>query len=296
MTSAVGAFSQETTKALELHRRQLSFYTTEASDDFANDLAEERAVLMITKACATAVDDPDALSQCRIIKKGGAELDFVFQPANAVALASALEEYVVELARLAASSKQDTDAFGAAVKAVATSVAALDGATASIADSNPVTSKAKLDAVAAIAAEVGTLYLRSQRATALRKIIVASNDIVVAAAQQLAQVDDLLGDYASVAALEDLNTAENELRAAISSGAAKALVREKQQIVVRNFNAFKEKAGVQSGFLALGRAHAELAAAAKSGASVDDMLAFTKELMSAARVIGQSIPILSASP
>jgi hypothetical protein len=293
MTTAVDAFSKETLKALELHRRQLAFYTTEATDDFANDLADERAVLTITTGCVTAVDDPQSLAECRVEKRGGGKVEFVFQPANVIALSAALQDYVAQLGRLAASSKQDTDAFGAAVRAVASSVASLDGATASLVKTPPVTSKAQLDAVANIVAEVGSIYLASQRVTALRKIIVASNDIVVEAAEQLAKVDDLLGEYASIAALEDLNAAENDLRAAVASGASKAVVREKQQLMLRNFNAFREKVAVQSGFLALGRAHDELAQAARSGASVEDMLAFTKELMNAARAVGQSIPALS---
>lgn len=294
LNGSVTEFSAVTGEAVKMQRQALSSYATTERQRIRAELARERVGLALSTGCIGLESAPQQLDNCYVTRLDGTPIEVYAEPEHVLALGTAMETYALQLNRLAGDAAADSRTFSASLMALATSVGSLDGAIAKISSQAAVPQK-RLDAVASIAASVGNLVLASQRAEALRRIIIASDDTVQSATSSLAQADEALRGAANIAALQALSRAEAELETAVSSNAATTVIEQKQGAFLKLFDEFRQRAATQSAWTAIGSAHHKLADVARSGASPADILAFTKQLMTAARSIALAAQNLGAT-
>lgn len=295
LNGSVSQFSVVTGEAVMAQRKTLSAYATTERQRLRRELAQNRVELSLSEGCIGLESAPERLSSCHVVATDGAAIEVYPDPQYVVALGTAMESYAVQLNRLAGDATTDSKQFSASLMGLAASVGSLDGAIAKLTATAALPQK-RLDAVATIVASAGNLVLASQRAAALRRIIIASDETVEAATSSLAQADEALRGAANVTALQALSKAKAELRQAIASKAATSVIEQKQDVFLRLFEDFRQRAAVQSSWLAIGAAHHELARMARAGASPADILAFTQQMMTAARSIALAVPDLELNP
>lgn len=293
LTGAVGGFGTATSAAVEAQQDQLAAFSTQDASRIKQELADARVALNFSEGCVQLADPRAPMDQCYLVDASGNAVETPFYAANVVALGDALVGYSAALGQLAADSRKDADAFGKSLTDLANSVGALSGAVSKVTSLSKV-SPAQLGAVASIVGTVGNLYFEHARATALRKIIVASDPFVQEATAVLAAADEALRRNSTAQALLRLEATSEALEQAIAAGQGAQAIRAKQDAVFVEFDALRQRSALRSGFVLLGDAHRELAAAARAGASFKEMVAYATRLAEAARAIAQAAATLKS--
>jgi hypothetical protein len=292
LTGAVSGYGTAVNVAVKAQQEQLTSFSTQETKRISDDLAARRAELTYSKGCVAVVNTPETVGDCYVVTRDGQRIATPYEASNIVALGAALEEYARQLNRLAADSSKDGEAFVTSMTTLAASIAELSGAVAKSTGTKPAVTEPQLGAVAKVVATVGNVYLQREREAALRRIIIASDPFVQQATTALSKADEVLRGYGLTIALDKLSASEEALAQAIADKASVGIVQDRQAAFLRQFDEFKKGAAMQSGFKGLGAAHARLADVARSGASAEDMLAYMRELMAAAKSIAQSVQTL----
>jgi hypothetical protein len=295
LSGQASGFGKLTLDAVAAQKLQLSAYAEEEAKDIAAELAEKRVELTYSSACLGLANHTDEPAACVVLTASGDKVPTPFAATNTVELAASLGAYADGLVQLSGDFSKDSTAFSASLALLATRVGGLSGAISSVAQQKLPFSTAQLSAVANIAATVGNLYLESERANALRRIIVAADPFVREATLQLARSDEQLRGIGLARAFEKMRLARVALSKAVASEAASTAVGVKQKEFLKAFDDYKRQAAMKSGFLALGEAHGQLAAIAKSGGSAADMAAYFLKLTTAAKSIAQSVQTLKVA-
>lgn len=292
LAGEVGKFQTVTDEAVKAQSAQIASFAKQNTERVYTRLATQRVELTYTEGCIDVVLDPAALATCHVEDASGERVQLAFEPTGVLALGAALSTYAARLVQLAADSDADVAVFDKSIDALAQSVSQLSGAIAAATESAPAVSATDLNAVADIAAKVGGVYLQYQRERALRDIIIASNPFIVEATRRLADADGVLRGYDVKVALANLERAQQDLRRTIEANGSAADIGPKQKVFLTRFDEFRAAAVARTAFINLGNAHDALATVAASGASMADMRAYMRELMSAAEVIAQSYATL----
>lgn len=289
ITSNVAAFGALTTEAVDGQKVKLATFSKAETERIKAKLARDKVELTYSPGCVAVVHTTVAADDCFVMEISGKPVETAYDAVHVIALGEALAEYAAQLGQLAADSSKDGQAFGTSLTGLATSVGQLDAALAGIANTKPVVAQGQLGALATVAAEVGKLYLRQQRASALRKIIIAAHPFVQEATTLLSRADGALRGYDLSMRFNEMVRAQGALGEAI---AANSGIGPKQEAFVRSFEGFRQAAASEDVFLRLGAAHGKLADAARAGASVADMAAYLTELTQAAKAIAQATKVL----
>ena len=210
---------------------------------------------------------------------------------NILALGQALNAYAKGIATLAADSSSDEKAFAKSLSDLATNVGGLDGAIAKASNGTGLP-QAQLNAVATIISQAGNLYFEFRRVAVLRRIIIASDPFVQQATAVLSATGDPLRLAIMNGALQDVRNASFALDDAISKDASVSEIKTKQAAVFAAMDNYKQRAGTSDAFAKIGAAHADLARAAKAGASGPDLQAAIFRLADAGKAIKQSVDVL----
>jgi len=296
LNSSVSTFGVATGEVVKAQQQSLLAYATSERQRIRAKLAADKVKLILSPGCIALASHPEQVASCFVTTSDSQPIASYADPANVIALGNAMQAYALQLNRLAGDANADAQSFTKSLLALAGSVGSLDGALAGLGNTDRVTTQKHLDAVATIVATAGNLYLSSQWAAMLRRIIIASDEVVQSATYRLAKADETVRGYSNVATLQLLAAAEEDVSVAIDAGATPAVIADRQTAFLTLFEQYRVKASVQSGWLSIGVAHGELARMARSGASPSDMLAFTQALMAAARSVGVALQTLEEQP
>jgi len=262
------------------------------ANDIADELAKERVELVLSVGCAPAIENTN-VNNCFVERRDGKPLETPFNAVHLTNLRKALGTYSSNLALLAAGVADSDAAFRKQFDSFASSLGSLSGAVKS-ATGTSVLEEDDYTFAASILAELGSLYFEYQRINALRRIIVETNPVVQKATAFLGQADVILVDANNFATLEDLSAAEDKVRRLTNSpNATTAAIRKAQLDLIDKTEAyrmgFRDPAKAKSAFTKLAEAHAELAKAAKSRWSSEDLKAALKLIFAAAESIQAAI-------
>lgn len=291
LAGAVPAFGTATSAAVKVQQEQLVAFTNQEAERIKQDLARDRVALGYSDGCGRLTDPRAKAEDCYLVGTTGTAIETPFVASNVVALGNALVAYADALGQLAADSRKDADAFSKSLTDLAASVGGLNGAVSKVTSVSKI-SPAQLGAVASIVGKVGNLYFEHQRATALRRIIVASDPFVQEATAVLAAADEALRRNSTAQAFIRLEVASNALEESIEAGQGAQALRPKQDAVFTEFAALRQRAAMRNGFVLLGDTHHDLAAVARSGASFEEMAAYAMRLAETAKAIAQSAETL----
>lgn len=206
-------------------------------------------------------------------------------------LTAALASYGASLALLAGDTQDQQKEFATAVGGVATSVAGLDAAIRDALGAQPGTSARDLGAIANLASRLGNLYLEHRRDRTLRQVIIAADPFIQDAVR-------LLTGASAAGDLFELQAAHGRLRAAREAADpnrpanAGPALRVAQDRLFEAVAAYNNLAVPSRGFVAIGAAHRDLAAAARAGASEADLLRAIQTLLDLASTTHQTITTL----
>jgi hypothetical protein len=292
LTGAVTGFGTVTSGAVKVQKTQLQNFAADQTRRMEAQLATDSTLLTYSAGCTILVETLRGAEDCFVTDRFGKPVVTTYDVEHVLALGAALDLYAQELVQLAGDNGKEADAFSASLTSLANAVAALDGAAAKTFKSKPATSPPQLTAVANVVATVGNLYFQHQRTVALRKIIVSSQPIVEGAISTLVEADDALRGYDLATEFAEMVRLRGDLALAIAAKAGPDAIGAKQKSFLAKFERLKGRAAMQSSFSELAKTHENLAIAAASGASVEDILAYMKSLTSAAASVAQSLETL----
>ncbi|WP_089724730.1 hypothetical protein [Candidatus Thiosymbion oneisti] len=290
--TAVGNFATTTEAAtaqqVALQQKQFE----RRANDIADELANKRVELVLSVGCAPAIEDTN-VNLCFVERRDREPLVTPFNAVHITNLRKALGTYASNLALLAAGAAESDAAFRKQVDSFAASLGGLSGALKS-AIGTAVLEEDDYTVAAKILAELGSLYFEYQRINTLRKIIIETDPVVQKAAVYLAQTDVILMDADNFAPLEDIYAAEAKVKQLTSSpNATTAAIRKAQTDLIAKTEAyrmgFRDPAKHKSAFTKLAKAHAELAKAAKSRSSSEDLEAAVERIVAAAESIRAAV-------
>nr|VFK18058.1 MAG: hypothetical protein BECKLFY1418C_GA0070996_103820 [Candidatus Kentron sp. LFY] len=290
--TAVGNFAttMEAATAQQVALRQEQF--ERRANDIADELADKRVELVLSVGCAPAIEGTN-VNPCFVERRDGKPLVTPFNAVHITNLRKALGTYASNLALLAAGAAESDAAFRKQVDSFAASLGGLSGALKS-ATGTAMLEEDDYTVAAKILAELGSLYFEYQRINALRRIIIGTDPVVQKVAVYLAQIDVILVDAANFATLEDLSAAEGKVRRLTNTpNATTAAIRKAQTDLIAKTEAyrmgFRDPAKHKSAFTKLAKAHAELAKAAKSRSSSEDLEAAVERIVAAAESIRAAV-------
>lgn len=281
--TAVSGFDEATTAAVVVQKDQLEAFYEKEAERIRTSLAESRVELRI-KGCADLVGVNFQISDCQILRFDGEKLEQPFAKENILALGAALADYSSSLGNLAADASEDADAFSKSLSDLAVSLGGLDGAIVK-AGGGSVVEAEQLGAVATIIAEAGNLYFEQSRVSKLKKIIIGSDPFVQEAASLLSAGYEALRFDTMADAFARLNSADESVSKAVTSGASSTEIRKKHDALFAELAEFRTRAAIRDSFSALGEAHNLLAEASKSGASSDDLKVAILRIIESAQII-----------
>lgn len=290
--TAVGNFATttEAATAQQVALQQEQF--ERRANDIADELANNRVELVLSVGCAPSIEDTN-VNQCVVERRDGKPLETPFDAVHLTNLRKALGMYASNLALLAAGAADSDTAFRKQIDNFAASLGSLSGAVKS-ATGTSILEKDDYTFAARILAELGSLYFEYQRINTLRRIIIETDPVVQSAADYLAQTDVILIDATNFATLKDLSDAENKVRQLTNTpNAPTAEIRKAQLELIAKTEAYRkgfmDPAKSKSAFTKLAEAHAELAKAANSRWSSEDLKVAIERIFAAAESIQAAV-------
>jgi hypothetical protein len=271
---SIGQFGTLTKESVAIQDQRLTALTAAESERIHAALAADHVDLRLSSNCALLLLPPDPTATtrpapCTLVDASGKPVEQVPTYANIKALDQALSDYSDNLILLAADTTKDQAAFSESVTGLATSLGNLDGAVRKATGAAPSTSGAKIGAIAAVVAKAGGLFLAAERGRVLKKIIIAGDPLVQEATGILADVDDRLNLYDSVGLLQAANAAQADASRLAATSAPLAELRAAQDALFARVADFNARSGEQQRYVAIGKAHAKLAEAARTGNTID---------------------------
>jgi len=271
---SIGQFGTLTKESVAIQNQRLSALAAAESERIHQSLADNHVDLRLSPECTQLLLPPDPAATalpapCTLVDATGKPIEKIPTYSNIKALDQALSDYSDNLILLAADTTKDQAAFSDSVTGLATSLGNLDGAIRKATGAPPGTSGAKIGAIAAVVAKAGGLFLAAERARVLKKIIIAGDPLVQEATGILADVDDRLNLYDSVGLLQAANAAQTAASRLAAASAPPADLRAAQDALFARVADFNARGTEQQRYLAIGKAHAKLAEAARTGNTID---------------------------
>jgi hypothetical protein len=275
---SIGEYGTLTKAAAAQQNARVTQIAAEEAERIRTDLAARRVDLRLKPECAARLlGDPSgggAAPACGLVEVGGKPIAQAPGFANVIALTGALSDYSDQLIALAADSTQDQAAFAQSVTALGTAVGGLDGAVRTATGAKAGTDSPRIDAVAGLLAETGSLYLAQRRAAVLKRIVIASDPVIQAATRLLSGADERVQLYYRSELAGALLQAQDHASAVAHDPASSvADVRAAQDALFAQVDAYNAQGADTLRFQAIGEAHAKLAQAARAGASPAEMKA-----------------------
>lgn len=271
---SIGQFGTLTKESVAIQNQRLTALAAAESERIHQALADNHVDLRLSPQCALLLLPPDPTATtppapCTLVDATGKPIEKIPTYSNIKALDQALSDYSDNLILLAADTTKDQAAFSDSVTGLATSLGNLDGAIRKATGAPPGTSGAKIGAVAAVVAKAGGLILAAQRGRVLKKIVIAGDPLVQEATNILADVDDRLNLYDSVGLLQAANAAQTAASRLAAASAPPSDLRAAQDALFARVADFNARSSEQQRYLAIGKAHAKLAEAARTGNTID---------------------------
>jgi hypothetical protein len=270
---SIGEYGTLTKAAAAQQNARVAQIAAAEAERIRADLAARRADLRLKPDCAARLlSDPSGgggpAPACGLVEAGGKPVAQAPGFANVIALTAALSDYAEELIALAADSTEDQAAFARSVTDLGTAVGGLEGAVRTAGGGAAASDAPRIDAVAGLLAETGSLYLAQRRAAVLKRIVVAADPVVQAATGLLSGADDRVQLYYRAELATALLQAQDHASAVASDpGSSVADVRAAQDALFAQLAAYNGQGADTLRFQAIGEAHAKLAQAARAGAS-----------------------------
>ena len=297
---SVGEYGALTRAAAAQQNARVAAIAADEAERIRADLAARRVDLRLKPDCAARLlTDPASgpAAVCSLVEVGGKPIEQAPGFANIVALTDALSDYADQLIALAADSTQDREAFAQSVTGLGSAVGALDGAVRSATGSAAGHDAPRIEAVAAVLAEAGSLYLAQRRAAALKRIVIAADPIVQSATGLLSGADDRVQLYYRAELAGALLKAQDHASAvAHDPGSSVADVRAAQDALFAQLAAYNGQGADTLRFRAIGEAHAKLAQAARAGASAAELEAAIAAIVDLAGTAGAAVKALKDQP
>ena len=271
-------FGEATHIAASAQTERLNKLTALQIDSIRGNLASERVILAYSQGCAELINPGTPQGDCRVVRRDGKPIPEAATFPSILALNKALADYGKNLALLAQDSSKDNAAFNKSLLDLVASVEDLGaaiGLTDSAKDSN---SSNSLAAVTGVTQLSGVLSA-AVRAGKLREIIIASDPSVQQAALLLSQASKAIGLLEITIVVETTDRTQIELQRAISSGAKKQTVAKLQSELFKNVENIKRIHQLKDTYDVIGKSHSELAKAAQSRASSEELRATIVELL-----------------
>ncbi len=291
--SSVSEFGQLTGAAAAAQNESLNVIIDDEQERVAAALAKERVDLVLARPdCLPPV--AGGTPPCIVKRRDGKPLETAASFSHILELGDRLERYAANLVELSGDASRDKAAFRDAIGNAANSLASLDSAVrdAAKADQNPQVTQ-RLGAAAEIAASIGNLYFEHRRSKALKSIIIKADPILQEATGLLQQAYSMDQLYKQTGLLLGVQAAQVEVRrVAANPATSDSDMRRAQANLFRIVDMFNEAGEGEERFDAVGRAHAQLAAAARNGASAEDLLLVAQSLFALAQTIGEELPKL----
>ena len=280
--TAVSNFGTRSEAAMKAQADHLKAIEAAETERIRAKLAADGADLRLHD-CGRPDTQSEGFRTCKLRRFGPGgtlEVEQAFAPANILALEGALAGYGKNLALLAADPAQDQAAFSTAITNLAGSVGKLDGAIAKATEGGRVSSDDKLGKIAGIVAKVGNLIFAYQRQRALKRIVIASNPLVEEAVGLLDDTDTVIQGYDVELAREKARSAQREASRIVADRPLNPVaIRKAQDALYEAVDALNAVGTRERQIRELGEVHAALAAAAKPGASRDQLAAALKRLI-----------------
>jgi hypothetical protein len=297
---SVGEYGALTKAAAAQQNARVAAIAADEAERIHADLAARRVDLRLKPDCAARLlTDPASgpAAVCSLVEVGGNPIEQAPGFANIVALTGALSDYADQLIALAADSTQDREAFSQSVTGLGSAVGALDGAVRSATGAGPGHDAPRIEAVAGLLAQAGSLYLAQRRAAVLKRMVIAADPIVQAATGLLSGADDRVQLYYRAELASGLLQAQDHASAvAHDPSASVADVRAAQDALFAQLAAYNGQGADTVRFRAIGEAHARLAQAARAGASPAEMEAAIAAIVQLAGTAGATIKALRDEP
>jgi hypothetical protein len=293
-----GQFGAVTKAAVSQQNDRLAVIAANEAERIRADLAANRRQLVLDPACGLeiALDEAMPAPECRLLVSGRPSPTPIEQAPryqNILDLSDALNAYADGLIALAADASEDEAAFAKSLSGLATSLGSLDGAIQKATGATPADRSAKFGAVATLIAQAGNLYFAHQRNKALKRIVLAGDPLVQEAAALLSGVGAGIDLYDRKGLYAKLRSAQRQAQdtAADTSQSVEA-VRVAQDDLFTALAAYNSYGADRRRFAEIGVAHAKLAAAARSGASLAEMKAAVEAVVKLASTARTTIETL----
>jgi hypothetical protein len=299
-----GQFGAMTKAAVSQQNARLAVIAANEAERIRADLAVNRRQLVLDPACGIEIAAEETLPApgCKLLISGQPSPTPIEQAPryqNILDLSDALNGYADGLIALAADASKDDAAFAKSLSGLASSLGTLDGAIQKATGATAADRSAKYGAVATLVAQAGSLYFAYQRNRALKRIVIAGDPLVQEAVGLLSGVGAGIDLYDRKGLFDKLKAAQDRAQdAAADPTASVASVRAAQDDLFAALAAYNSYGADRRRFAAIGVAHAKLAAAARSGASLAEMKAAIEavvRLASTARTTIETLQTKSGS-
>lgn len=292
-----GQFGAVTKAAVSQQNERLTVIAANEAERIRADLAANRRQLVLDPACGleVALEAPAPEPECKLLIAGdpAAPIEQAPRYQNILDLSDALNGYADGLIALAADASGDEAAFAKSLAGLASSLGTLDGAIQKATGETETDRSAKYGAVATLVAEAGKLYFAHQRNRALKRIVLAGDPLVQEAAALLSGVGSAIDLYDRNALLKALTAAQDRAQeTAADPRQSIAAVRVAQDDLFEALAAYNSYGADRRRFAEIGVAHAKLAAAARSGASLAEMRAAVEAVVKLASTARTTIETL----
>lgn len=291
-----GQFGAVTKAAVSQQNERLALIAANEAERIRADLAANRRQLVLDPACGTEIALEGSLvrPECKLLISGQGAVPIEQAPRyqNILDLSDALNGYADGLIALAADASEDEAAFAKSLSGLASSLGTLDGAIQKATNATPADRSAKYGAVATLIAQAGNLYFAHRRNKALKRIVLAGDPLVQEAVTLLSAVGARIDLYDRAGLFEKLAEAQDRAEeVAHDSNQSVAAVRAAQDDLFTALAAYNYGADRRR-FAEIGVAHAKLAAAARSGASLAEMKAAVEAVVRLASTARTTIETL----
>ena len=271
---SIGEFGTLTKASVAVQDQRLTALAAAESERIHQALADNHVDLRLSPQCAQLLLAPNPTATatpapCTLVDATGKPIEKIPTYSNIKALDQALSDYADNLILLAADTTEDQAAFSDSVNGLATSLGNLDGAIRKATGAPPGSSGPKIGAIATVVAKAGGLLLAAERGRVLKKIIIAGDPLVQEATALLGDVDDRLNLYDGTALLQAALAAQAQASRLAATGAPPDQVRAAQDALFARVADFNARSIEQQRYLAIGKAHAGLAQAARTGNTID---------------------------
>ena len=295
-----GQFGAVTKEAVSEQNERLAAIAAAEAERIRADLAANRRQLVLDPACGleVALEEAAPAPECKLLVSGQPRPSPIEQAPryqNILDLSDALNGYADGLIALAADASADEAAFAKSLSGLATSLGTLDGAIQKATGATAADRSAKYGAVATLVAQAGSLYFAHRRNKALKRIVLAGDPLVQEAVTLLSGVGAGIDLYDRKGLLKKLTAAQDRAQeVAADRSQSVAAVRAAQDDLFAALAAYNSYGADRRRFAEIGVAHAKLADAARSGASLAEMKAAVEAVVKLASTARTTVETLQA--